>query len=399
MKNRNFVLLVVVIFLAYACVPSPAGSSYPNPTYGPTSLKLTATLRPFETAKFTPFATLAETFTPSPTFTDTETPTSTETATSTETETSTPTSTSTSTASPGPITIPNLNDWDVGNLAFSHGAEGQWDFILWGGFANSIIKKGDTYFLYYQGSPSYDATCDSVSYRAIGVATSTDGVQWVKSANNPVITWASQGSIEEGAVSSAAWLDADGRIFIFYGANTGTGCIVHADARLAVSEDGVNFQDLGTVLSGSDPNLWGSGDEIFPVGVYSNANQLYLYYVPNGVPLSRKLGVSIGSSPTLFTQSLGLNDSTIPAWGPVSIIVEGSDAVLMTNPNDGSGAINLYRFNPANPSAVQFYDSYALPNCMQPSAIYESLASGHHWMMSCRDQTAENYYIRNAFTP
>ena len=139
------------------------------------------------------------------------------------------------------------------------------------------------------------------------MATSTDGVQWVKSANNPVITWASQGSIEEGAVSSAAWLDADGRIFIFYGANTGIGCIVHADARLAVSEDGVNFQDLGTVLSGSDPNLWGSGDEIFPVGVYSNANQLYLYYVPNGVPLSRKLGVSIGSSPTLFTQSLGLN--------------------------------------------------------------------------------------------
>jgi len=397
MKNRNFVLLLVVIFLAYACVPSPSGSSYPNPTYGPTSLKVTATLRPFETAKFTPFPTLTETFTPSPIFT--ETPTSTETATSTETETSTPPSTSTSTATPGPITIPNLNDWDVGNLAFSHGAEGQWDAYLWGGFANSLIKKGDTYFLYYQASPSYDATCDSVSYRAIGVATSTDGVQWVKSAQNPVITWSSQGSIEEGAVSSAAWVDADGRIFIYYGANTGSGCTVHADARLAVSEDGINFQDLGAVLSGSDPNLWGSGDEIFPIGAYSHANQWYLYYTPNGVPLSRKLGVSIGSSPTTFTQSMGLNDSTIPAWGPVSIVVEGSNAVLMSNPNDGSGLLNLYRFDPANPATVQFYDAYAVPNCMQASAIYESVASGHHWMMSCRDQTAENYYIRNAFTP
>src|SRR5215216_589301 len=397
MKNRNFALLLVVTFLAYACVPYPSGSGSPMPTYGPTSLKLTATLSPFETAKFTPFPTLTETFTPSPTFT--ETSTSTETATSTSTETSTPTATFTASPPPNAITIPGLSDWDAGSLAFSHGSEGEWDFFLWGGFANSLIKKGDTYYLYYQGSPSYDNQCDSVAQRSIGVATSTDGIQWVKSANNPVITWSGQGSIEEGAASSAAWLGADGKIYIYYGANTGSGCSVNASARLAVSEDGVNFQDVGEVLSGRDPTVWGSGDEIFPVGIYSHENQWYLYYVPNGVSLSRKLGVAIGVSPIVFTQSMGVNDSTIHAWGPVSIILEGLESVLITNPNDGSGSINIYRFSANNPAVVQFQDSYTLSNCNQASVLYESIESGHHWMISCRDQNADNYYIRNAFTP
>jgi hypothetical protein len=292
-------------------------------------------------------------------------------------------------------TIPTLNDWQAGTLAFSHGAEGEWDYYLWGGFANSLIKKGDTYYLYYQGSPSYDNGCDSVSYRAVGVATSTDGIHWVKSDQNPVISWSSQGSIEEGAASSAAWLGADGKIYMYYGANTGSGCTVSASARLAVSEDGENFQDLGKVLSGRDPNIWGAGDEIFPVGVYVYGNQSYLYYIPNGVPLSRKLGVAIGDSPNSFTQTMGINNSTIPAWGPASIILEGSDAVLITNPNGVDGPISIYRFDTGNPSLVQFYDSYTLPDCTQSSVIYES--GDHHWMMACRGQNSENYYIRHAY--
>ena len=294
-----------------------------------------------------------------------------------------------------PYSIPTLGDWEDASLAFSHGAEGEWDYHLWGGFANSLIKRGDTYYLYYQGSPSYDNQCGSVSQRAIGVAISTDGIHWVKSAKNPVITWASQGSIEEGAVSAAAWVGADGRIYLYYGANSGTGCTVHASARLAVSEDGESFQDLGEVLSGSDPSVWGSGDEIFPVGAYSYENQWYLYYIPNGVSLSRKLGVAIGSSAGTFTQSTGLNGSTIPAWGPVSIHLQGADSVLFTNPNDGSGAINIYRYHADNPSLVKLYDSYTIPNCMQSSVIYES--SANQWLMSCRDEGAQNYYIRRAY--
>jgi hypothetical protein len=295
---------------------------------------------------------------------------------------------------PNSIVIPSFNDWEAGIVAFSHGTEGEWDHILWGGFANSLIKKGDTYYLYYQGSSSYDNQCESVSQRAIGVATSTDGINWVKSTRNPVISWSSQGSIEEGAASSAAWVGEDGKIYIYYGANTGTGCNVNASVRLAVSEDGENFQDLGEVLSGSDPNVWGSGDEIYPVGAYSYENQWYLYYIPNGVSLSRKLGIASGDNYDNFTQTTGLNDSSTDSWGPVSILLNGSDAVLFTNPNGGNGPINIYRFNAANPSVINLYDSYTLPDCTQSSVIHES--NEERWLMSCRDTGAENYLIRFA---
>lgn len=392
MKTANLVLLVVLSLLTNACIPvevSATPSSSPLPVDTSTAVFLTETLAPIETPSDTPLPALTETQTSSPTLPSSPMPNASETV--------TPTLSAVPTQSPGPITIPGLNDWDAGSLAFSHGSEGEWDHILWGGFANSLIRKGDTYYLYYQGSLSYDSSCESVSQRAIGVATSTDGIHWVKSANNPVVSWSSQGSVEEGAASSAAWLGADGRVYLYYGANTGSGCNVNASARLAVSDDGVNFQDMGEVLSGMDPNVWGSGDEIFPVGVYSHENQWYLYYIPNGVAFSRILGVGIGGSPTSFAQSTGLNGSTIPAWGPVSIVLDGSNAVLITNLNDGSGVINIYRFTASNPALVQMHDSYAPANCTQVSVIYES--STHHWMMSCRDQNAENYYIRNAVTP
>jgi hypothetical protein len=201
--------------------------------------------------------------------------------------------------------------------------------------------------------------------------------------------------MEEGAVSSAAWVGGDGKIYLYYGANSGAGCVVSASARLAVSEDGEHFQDLGEVLSGSDPHLWGSGDEIFPVGVYASGDQRYLYYIPNGVSLARKLGVAILASDNTITGSLGLNDSTIPSWGPVSVILGGSDSVLITNPNEANAPINIYKFDAADPSLVALYDSYAIPDCRQASVLYES--SANQWMMSCRDQNAENYYIRRTY--
>ena len=214
-----------------------------------------------------------------------------------------------------------------------------------------------------------------------------------------MITWSSQGSIEEGAASSAAWLGADGKIYVYYGANTGSECTVNANARLAVSADGVTFQDAGEVLSAMDPNVWGSGDEIFPIGVFSHNNNWNLYYTPNGVPLSRKLGVAIGSAPNTFAQSMGLNDMgiSIPAWGPVSIAVGKEFSILVTNPEGGSGLLNFYSFETDTPSLVKFQSSYVVPNCTQASLLYT--AETHHWMMSCRDQNAENYFIRNAYTP
>jgi hypothetical protein len=92
-----------------------------------------------------------------------------------------------------------------------------------------------------------------------------------------------------------------------------------------------------------------------------------------------------------------VNDGSIPAWGPVSVIPAGAESILITNPNDGRAPINFYRFDPADPASLDPIDSYELANCTQASVLYES--SSQHWTMACRDQTADNYYIRNADTP
>ena len=162
-------------------------------------------------------------------------------------------------------------------------------------------------------------------------------------------------------------------------------------------EDLFAGQDTGEVLSAANPEVWGAGDEFHPVGVYAQGNQWNLYYIPNGVPLARKLGVGIGEAPDRFVQSTGLNDSTVPAWGPVSVILSGPQSVLVTNPEGVDGPLNFYRFDAANSTSVQLQDSYDLPDCTQASVLYDE--SSRRWSMSCRGQSAENYYTRTAITP
>src|SRR5215204_3665058 len=58
------------------------------------------------------------------------------------------------------IRIPAQADWVDYGIIFEAGVEGEWDYYLWGGFAFSIIKKNDTYYLYYQGSSDYRTEFD-----------------------------------------------------------------------------------------------------------------------------------------------------------------------------------------------------------------------------------------------
>jgi hypothetical protein len=134
------------------------------------------------------------------------------------------------------LAIPTQSDWiDCGPI-FSAGAEGEWDYYLWGGFASTVVKKDGIFYLYYQGSDGYD---DDWAHRYLAlnrVATSNDGFNFTKYAQNPVLTWFPHNNLEEGAVSGGAFIDATGEIAIYYGANRWIGgSEVNADGRLAIS--------------------------------------------------------------------------------------------------------------------------------------------------------------------
>ena len=290
------------------------------------------------------------------------------------------------------IALPQQSDWVSQGVAIREGADGQWDRYLWGGFANNLIKKGSTYYLYYQGSLTYDDTCDSVAYRAIGVATSTDSINWTKYSGNPVITWASKGSIEEGAASAGVWLGSDGKIHVYYGANTGTGCNVAANGRLAVSTDGFNFTDQGQVINSKDTNLWGSGDEVFPIGVYESGGTWNVFYTPNGVRESRKLGVVSGNSPTTLSTSSAINNGTVPAWGTVSTVLNGTQSLLFVNGDQATDPpLSVYKFSASNPASMTFDTQYSFSDCARASVLYESTTN--RWLMLCRDTAGSTTYL------
>jgi hypothetical protein len=231
------------------------------------------------------------------------------------------------------IRIPAQSDWvDYGTI-FEAGSPGEWDLFLRGGFAFSVLKKDGVYYLYYQGSSDYQTEIDeTVLWRAIGVATSLDGIHFSKYEGNPILTWFPNQFGEEGAVSSGVTVGAQGETILFYGANTQAGpTTVNADSRVASSLDGFNFTDLGIVLNRRDPSVWGSGDELFAVDAIYESGQWIVYYIPNGVVESGLLGVAYGNAYDALNQSSAVTSSGEPisVWGTAGHVKLDQDTYLL----------------------------------------------------------------------
>ncbi len=297
--------------------------------------------------------------------------------------------------------VPAQGDWvDCGPILFE-GNEGDWDRYLWGGFAHSFVKKGDTFYLYYQGSLDYDDAEGTVTWRSIGVATSTDGIRYTRYAGNPVLTWFPNTNIEEGAVSGGAFVDSSGQIAIYYGANTWAGgSSVSADGRLAVSADGLTFADQGVVLDHTDSALWGAGDEIFPVAGLQENGRWIAYYIPNGTLQKGKLGAAWGSSRDSLTRSAAVRAglSSIAVWGPTSAVRLGpGEIALFTNDVYAANGptVNVSIVDPTKPNALSApVTSYHFPNTWE-AAVLRDDATGL-WYMTYRRANQEWYGVRVA---
>jgi hypothetical protein len=273
----------------------------------------------------------------------------------------------TETQTPGSdIKFPSQSDWVDYGIILEAGAEGEWDYYLWGGFAFSVIKKDGTYYLYYQGASDYRTEFDeTVLWRAIGVATSQDGIHFAKYENNPVLTWFPKQGGEEGAVSSGVTLGEQGEFILFYGANTEESITsVNADVRIASSLDGINFTDLGMVLDHNDRAVWGSGDELFSVDAIYDQGQWIVYYIPNGSPESGMLGVAFGASPDALNQTSAVTSANGPisVWGTAGHIKLDSDtyALILNNVREGRTEVRSVSLQSPNivsePVAVYQFD-------------------------------------------
>jgi hypothetical protein len=270
--------------------------------------------------------------------------------------TSTPTSTPAAKPLELKIHIPTQADWIDYGIILKAGPQGAWDYYLWGGFAFSVLKNDGTYFLYYQGASDYRSENDeTVLWRTIGVATSTDGIHFSKYEGNPILTWSPNQYGEEGAVSSGVTLDEEGKTFLFYGANTQESPnSVNADVRAASSMNGFDFTNLGVVLDRRDRSVWGSGDELFVVDAIFDSDQWIIYYIPNGTPEGGMLGVAYGSRYNALDQSAAVtsNNQGVSVWGTAGHVRLDPEifALILNNVREKRTEVRLVHFQ--SPSTV-----------------------------------------------
>jgi hypothetical protein len=191
------------------------------------------------------------------------------------------------------IQIPKQADWIDRGIVISPGTSGAWDTRLFGMISpTTVVKKNGTYYLYYIGADGNRSTDGGPRHRALGVATSTNGINFTKYSANPVITHLPHNNQEEGIFGAGATLDTNGEIVLYYGAlwaaNSTTGA-VDIYPSLATSNDGLNFTDQGYVHQLI-------GGERTGVGTFQSGGQWSTYMIANDGGNTWDLGLLQGLS-------------------------------------------------------------------------------------------------------
>jgi hypothetical protein len=298
------------------------------------------------------------------------------------------------------VPLPRESDWTDYGTIFEAGAEGEWDHLLWGGFATSVIKKDGAYFLYYQGASHYRSEPDGTAVgRKIGLATSPDGIRFEKHTENPIFDWRPYGNEEEGAASSGVFLSESGEVTLFYGANTEeTDTTITADGRVAVSADGIRFTDVGVALDRTDPAVWGSGDELFPILGFRVGERWIVYYLPNGPQLSRQLGVAWGDAPTRLTSSAPSRDpgtDRIPSWGTGGVARFGDGRHVVFLNQEAGGVLDARLVDPQQPDRLSRpVRRYRFDDFRQATVYLDE--ERRTWFLYYRDGDSNRYGVKLA---
>jgi hypothetical protein len=295
------------------------------------------------------------------------------------------------------VALPACSEWIDRGEILAAGEPGAWDHLLYGGFAGSVVKTNGTLFLYYQGARAYSEHYGTVTDRAIGVATSANGLTFTKFASNPVITWSPNAGHEEGAVSAGASIDVDGRVAIVYGANTSLDDrLVTADGRLALSPDGFSFTDAGPVLDQRDAALWGRGDEVFPVISIHDGGSRYVYYIPNGTLQRGRLGVAWGPGDTVGSSTeVSAAGKGIDVWGMGGAAKVGPARYALFLNDVTQGRLDVRTVSLDRPDTLSaILETYAFDDFSQ-GTVYLDRERGT-WFLFYRTRDASAYRLRTA---
>lgn len=255
------------------------------------------------------------------------------------------------------IQIPKQSDWTDHGLVITPGSTGAWDWRLGGQISPcACVKKNGTYFLYYIGADGDRSTDGGPRFRSLGVATSSDGVNFTKYSGNPVITHLPHNNEEEGVFSCGATLDDNGEVVLYYEATwaaNSTTEAVDGYPALAVSSNGLDFVDHGYVRSIP-------GYEDSPLGTFKANGTWYVYYL-NSQPNSWVLHLLSGPARDNLTESTSVG---ISSWGGGEPILLSPTTLALFNIAElPEGSIDVWTAPVSAPDQLQsIAQSYTFEN-------------------------------------
>ena len=137
--------------------------------------------------------------------------------------------------------------WEERGVVLKPGEAGAWDSLLVG--RPSVLHDGETFRMWFDGrrdlppgSPSAGVPKSPTSRRAVGLATSKDGLTWTRHPGNPVFGQDAGGvDVERGG---------DGYLMVYES---------HEGTRAATGPDGVAWRDLGLIVARSGGPLDAAG--------------------------------------------------------------------------------------------------------------------------------------------
>ena len=230
------------------------------------------------------------------------------------------------------------------NPVLDLGSSGAWDYHGVG--EPTVIKDGTLYKMWYAG---YDGW-----WWRIGYATSSDGINWTKHPSNPVLKEGAQGSWEEGHVGTPSVIKDGSTYHMLYGSKDSSDI---SRIGYATSSDGIQW-----TKSSNNPQLnpglgnqqWDNGDVAHPTFFKDNNEGVFKVFY-RGMSQDTGSGSSYGIGYAIATALV-----TQATTGGCDFNGDGKTDILWRNKSTGQDVVWL--MNGATLSSYSWIDTVADTN-------------------------------------
>jgi len=300
------------------------------------------------------------------------------------------------------VKIPEQSDWALRAAVLQNGPSKSWDARLHGQISPStVVKKNGVYYLYYIGADG-NRKDGGPAHRALGVATSTDGIHFKKHENNPIITYLPHKNTEEGVFSAGATRDDNGDILLYWTAilaRNSTTTQVNSNIHLGVSRNGVDFKKMKRLLHFDDSRV-PSNDEIGALGAFHADGKWNLYYFSKGGVPAWSLVHASGPAKDNFAQK---GKIILPARNESQQVIGGGDPVWLSNDKLAlflvcgfeSGRIEVRTISPVQPDKLSApVETYRFDGWRHATVFLDREVGA--WLLYHRKREGNAIYVRTA---